>query len=355
MSHAISRWFAAIRRRHLKLSATSRTRAIRPRLEPLEDRFAPAVISVDGTADPDTFLVQLNGDNLEVVLNGKVVQSAPLADVDRVDLDALDGNDTITINSDVTVGTVILAGPGNDSVVGGRGPDLVIGADGNDSIKGARSRDTLDGGAGNDTLSGGRGPDSLFGGVGFDLLRGGLNPDNFGPRDALDTKADFTPGFDFRARDHTASHLLGTRTDLLPGAPDINNRPHTTEPIDYAALGFTNPPTYGPHHPSPVQPTGIYSTVLEDENLVHNLEHGHVWISYDPALISAADLAELEDVVEYIGSFSGVILAPRPANDTMIALVSWGRLQTLTSFSADAVRNFIVTNRGYAPEGFITA
>lgn len=156
-----------------------------------------------------------------------------------------------------------------------------------------------------------------------------------------------------------ASNLLGTRTDLVTGAPAITQT-HVSTAVDYSA--FSNPPTYGPHH-GPIQdstgnsitprPTGVYTTEQPDEDLVHNLEHGHVWISYDPTLISTSDKAALEQLVTAGGTNTGVILTPRAANDSAIALASWAHLLKLNSFDATTIRNFIETNRGHAPEGFI--
>lgn len=159
--------------------------------------------------------------------------------------------------------------------------------------------------------------------------------------------------------------LLGTRTDLVAGAPPITAI-HRDGDIDYT--GYSNPPTYGDHHgfdslgtdSNPgITPrtTGVYTTEQPDEDLIHNLEHGHVWISYNPNLIS--DSEALEQFVRDgspnpNGSGVGVILTPRAANDTVIALASWAHLQPLDSIDLTTIRSFVEINRGKAPEGFIT-
>ena len=107
------------------------------------------------------------------------------------------------------------------------------------------------------------------------------------------------------------------------------------------------------------RPTGIYSTEQPEEDLIHNLEHGHVWISYNPDLITDRDLQLLELLVRDgspnpNGAGVGVIVTPRSANDTAITLASWARLLLLDEFNEETIRNFIETNRGQAPEGFIT-
>jgi hypothetical protein len=48
-----------------------------------------------------------------------------------------------------------------------------------------------------------------------------------------------------------------------------------------------------------------------------------------------------------------VILTPRPKNDKATAVASWAHLLTLDSLDKTQIRNFIVTNRGHSPEGFI--
>ena len=161
--------------------------------------------------------------------------------------------------------------------------------------------------------------------------------------------------------------LLGTRTDLVAGAPPITAL-HIDGDVDYT--GYSNPPTYGNHHgfdPDGTdvnpgitpRPTGVYTEPQPEEDLIHNLEHGHVWISYNPSLISDGDRSALEQLVrdgsnDTNGGGVGVILTPRPENDSMIALASWAHLQKLDSYDPIAIRDFVETNRGHAPEGFIT-
>ena len=48
-----------------------------------------------------------------------------------------------------------------------------------------------------------------------------------------------------------------------------------------------------------------------------------------------------------------MILTPRSANNSTIAVASWGRLIELDHYDEPSIRSFIETNRGHAPEGFI--
>ena len=81
------------------------------------------------------------------------------------DVYGLRGN--LVIARDTVIENVI-AGSGNDTVVGNAVANYISGADGNDRIWGGGGDDILEGGAGNDTLDGGTGADTLDGGPGSD-------------------------------------------------------------------------------------------------------------------------------------------------------------------------------------------
>lgn len=106
----------------------------------------------------------------------------------------------------------------------------------------------------------------------------------------------------------------------------------------------SNPPTSGPHYPTWAN-WGIHEEPVADEYLVHNLEHGGIWISYrdadDKELIN-----KLKDIADDYSV--KVIMTPRPGNDTPIAVAAWGRLLKLEEFDEERIKDFIGTfiNRG---------
>lgn len=124
---------------------------------------------------------------------------------------------------------------------------------------------------------------------------------------------------------------------------DIVGRNHIASGT--AGSGYnSNPPSSGMHWPSPAK-NGVYDQPLPDEQLIHNLEHGHVWISYKP---EAPDEVKnkLKEIVK--DDDWKVILEPRGKNETMIALVAWGRVLKMDDPNYDKVKDFIRTyrNRG---------
>lgn len=112
-----------------------------------------------------------------------------------------------------------------------------------------------------------------------------------------------------------------------------------------AGSGYnSNPPSSGPHWPSPAK-NGVYDETLPDEQLIHNLEHGHVWIAYKPDVGDEVK-NKLKEIVK--DDDWKVVLEPRDKNETMIALVAWGRVLKLDQLDENKVKDFIRTyrNRG---------
>jgi Ca2+-binding RTX toxin-like protein len=109
---------------------------------------------VEGTSSDDTISVEAtavyvnaSGDDGLSVFFGN--------NVERVKVDAGNGDDLAAVNEDRGVLTVelILAGRrGNDILVGGSGNDLILGGAGNDIVVGGSGGDDLSGGGGQDIL-----------------------------------------------------------------------------------------------------------------------------------------------------------------------------------------------------------
>lgn len=116
----------------------------------------------------------------------------------------------------------------------------------------------------------------------------------------------------------------------------------------------SSPPTSGPHWPADAK-NGVYENQLPDEQLVHNLEHGYVWISYKAgseaspeAGISESDKKKLTEIVT--GDSWKMILEPREKNDARIVLAVWGRLLKMDSLDEGKIKEFISIYRDKGPE-----
>lgn len=125
----------------------------------------------------------------------------------------------------------------------------------------------------------------------------------------------------------------------LQGASHINpGTPH--DPYN------SDPPTSGPHYPTPTK-NGVHDEPIADETLIHNMEHGYVWISYRP------DVSD--DIKNKLKKFVQdddwkMVLAPRAQNDAPIALASWGRNLKLSDYDEDQIKKFRDSYRNRGPE-----
>lgn len=119
---------------------------------------------------------------------------------------------------------------------------------------------------------------------------------------------------------------------------DYNNaRGHVnaTQRVAYDKL----PPFGGPHDEVWAACNGqVYSTPVRNENMVHPLEHGAVWIAYNPDQISGPALDKLRDRV--VGE-TYIMLSPYPGLDKPISLQSWGHQLKLDSPDDERIDQFI--------------
>jgi hypothetical protein len=93
---------------------------------------------------------------------------------------------------------------------------------------------------------------------------------------------------------------------------------HTSEPVAYTE----SPPVGGPHDVVWADCTGtVYDVEIRRENAVHSLEHGAVWITYDPEQVDAEGVDALAGLAE---GRPGVMLSPYAGQERPIGLQSWG-------------------------------
>ncbi|MCV7375047.1 DUF3105 domain-containing protein [Mycolicibacterium arabiense] len=83
-----------------------------------------------------------------------------------------------------------------------------------------------------------------------------------------------------------------------------------------------SPPFGGTHDQIWATCTGVvYPTAIRSENAVHSLEHGAVWITYDPDVATADQIDVLSAMVE---GQPYTLMSPYPGLETPISIQSWG-------------------------------
>ncbi|MBI2065708.1 MAG: DUF3105 domain-containing protein [Candidatus Zambryskibacteria bacterium] len=127
---------------------------------------------------------------------------------------------------------------------------------------------------------------------------------------------------------------------------DIQGANHIADGTSHPEYN-SNPPSSGWHYASPAR-GGFYDEPLPDERVIHNLEHGDIWIAYHPSISD-----EAKDILE---SFAGryVVVSPRTQNDGDISLVAWGRVDTFDIendvVNKERISNFLKRYDNRGPE-----
>jgi hypothetical protein len=104
-----------------------------------------------------------------------------------------------------------------------------------------------------------------------------------------------------------------------------------------------SPPFGGPHDNAWAECNGtVYPNAVRTENMVHSLEHGSVWIAYNPDKVKGKDLDTLKAKVE---GQPYMLMSPYPGLDKPISLQSWGHQLKVTSATDERIDQFIKSLR----------
>ena len=126
-----------------------------------------------------------------------------------------------------------------------------------------------------------------------------------------------------------AAPIDGVQTYTVASANHVN----TKVPYDQS------PGVGGDHNPVWLN-CGIYEAPVPENNAVHSLEHGAVWISYDG--ISDAELATLK---KDVGEKTYMLLSPYPDQGAKIKLSAWGEQLSVESADDPRIDAFVTKYR----------
>jgi hypothetical protein len=153
--------------------------------------------------------------------------------------------------------------------------------------------------------------------------------------------------------------LLTVLGIILANRDGTNSEPGQYFPAqsrDHFAVGAahpaynSDPPTGGWHYDKPWDP-GFYEQPVADEYLVHNLEHGHIVISYDCSKLADCEGAKagIRQLVQRYKNWK-IVAVPRKNADAAIALTAWSRLEKLNGYDDAKMTAFIHAYRDQGPE-----
>lgn len=129
----------------------------------------------------------------------------------------------------------------------------------------------------------------------------------------------------------------------IPGVvtEKYDHRGHVSQP-ERVAYDLA-PPMGGPHDGIWATCNGtIYPNAVRTESMVHTLEHGAVWIAYNPDKLDDDAIAALELRVK---NKPFTVMSPYPGLDKPISLQAWGHQLKLTDANDQRIDNFIAALR----------
>jgi len=110
-----------------------------------------------------------------------------------------------------------------------------------------------------------------------------------------------------------------------------NTTEHVEGEVDYEQ----SPPAGGPHNAVWLN-CGIYDQPVPNENAVHSMEHGAIWVTYDADALSDEELSTLRG--ELPSSY--VVLSPYEGLDSPVVLSAWNHQLKLDSADDERIGQF---------------
>lgn len=104
----------------------------------------------------------------------------------------------------------------------------------------------------------------------------------------------------------------------------------------------------GGAHDAIWQNCGFYGEEIRSENAVHSLEHGAVWIAYDPNL----SVDDIQSLRRFVSRTEKVLVSPVPGQDAPVIATAWGTQLELQDASDSRLEQFVneFSSASTAPE-----
>jgi hypothetical protein len=132
----------------------------------------------------------------------------------------------------------------------------------------------------------------------------------------------------------SAPPTTSTSASAIAGVESFKGltRNHVDTPVSYPQ----SPPVGGDHAPK-WQNCGVYDTPVKNENAVHSLEHGAVWLAYRPDL--AAD--QVDKIRALARQHTHVLVSPYEGLKEVVVATAWGKQLRLDSVTDPRLAAFV--------------
>lgn len=107
---------------------------------------------------------------------------------------------------------------------------------------------------------------------------------------------------------------------------------HVQGAVDYEMT----PPVGGNHNVRPQQ-CAVYTAPIATEHALHSMEHGAVWITYQPSLPED----QVNELASRVSGDRYLLMSPLPDQDSPIILSAWGRQLAVETAGDSRVQAFI--------------
>lgn len=138
--------------------------------------------------------------------------------------------------------------------------------------------------------------------------------------------------------------VLGLGAIVFFNSPAVRGVPEGTAQVPVAAPAHVegdlhedgDVPAGGPHAEI-WQNCGFYDTEIRSENAVHSLEHGAVWITFEPGL--PAD--QVDKLKGFTGGFDKVLVSPVAGQGSPIIVTAWANQLNLDDAGDPRLAQFV--------------
>ena len=134
-----------------------------------------------------------------------------------------------------------------------------------------------------------------------------------------------------RVREAASAPIDGVAEPELGEPTHLQNLPEP-EPENGTLL----PPAGGEHDPAWLN-CGVYTEPVVTTHAVHSLEHGAVWIAYQPSL----DEAQVQTLTSKVANRAYTLLSPFPDLASPVVLTAWGHQLELESADDERIEVFL--------------
>ena len=140
----------------------------------------------------------------------------------------------------------------------------------------------------------------------------------------------------------------GTSTQHKVALTGLKTYPRLARDHVTGTVVYPQTPPVGGKHSAIWQNCGVYTAPVHNENAVHSLEHGAMWITYRPDLPAA----EIATIVNDVSGQPYGLVSPYPGLPSPIVATAWGVQLKLSSASDPRLKSFVETYKSgsHAPE-----